>query len=74
VGEFLVLARHALRNAFIPILTLLGLQFGSAHGRRRPYRDGLRVARARPPDGEGRSSRVDYILLQGAVLSSRWPS
>src|SRR5881409_2480290 len=32
VGEFLVLARHALRNAFIPILTLLGLQSGHLMG------------------------------------------
>jgi peptide/nickel transport system permease protein len=32
VGEFWVLARHALRNAFIPILTLLGLQSGQLMG------------------------------------------
>ncbi len=32
LGEFWVLARHALRNAFIPILTLLGLQSGQLMG------------------------------------------
>src|SRR3989442_329445 len=32
VGEFWVLARHTLRNAFIPILTLLGLQSGQLMG------------------------------------------
>ena len=32
VGEVLVLLRHALRNAFIPIVTLLGLQSGQLMG------------------------------------------
>src|SRR5438094_929244 len=32
VGEVWVLGRHALRNAFIPILTLLGLQSGQLMG------------------------------------------
>src|SRR4030095_15227615 len=32
LAEFWVLARHTLRNAFIPILTLLGLQSGQLMG------------------------------------------
>jgi len=28
LGEFVVLARHALRNAMIPLVTVIGLQFG----------------------------------------------
>ena len=32
LGEFWVLARHTLRNAFIPILTLVGLQSGQLMG------------------------------------------
>ena len=32
VGETLVVARHALRNALVPILTVIGLQFGTLLG------------------------------------------
>jgi peptide/nickel transport system permease protein/oligopeptide transport system permease protein len=32
LGERFVLARHALRNAFLPILTVVGLQFGTLLG------------------------------------------
>jgi len=32
VGETLVVARHALRNALVPILTVVGLQFGALLG------------------------------------------
>ena len=32
VGETLVVARHALRNALVPILTVVGLQFGTLLG------------------------------------------
>jgi peptide/nickel transport system permease protein len=32
LGESLVVARHALRNAFVPILTVVGLQFGALLG------------------------------------------
>ena len=28
VGEFLVVCKHALKNAFIPIITVMGIQFG----------------------------------------------
>jgi peptide/nickel transport system permease protein/oligopeptide transport system permease protein len=32
LGESLVVARHALRNALVPILTVIGLQFGTLLG------------------------------------------
>lgn len=32
VGRWLVVARHALRNALIPVITVLGLQFGALLG------------------------------------------
>jgi ABC-type dipeptide/oligopeptide/nickel transport system permease component len=67
VGEFLVLARHALRNAFIPILTLLGLQSGQLMG------GAVLTETVFSWPGLGRLMvkaifARDYILLQGAVL------
>ncbi len=67
VGEFLVLARHALRNAFIPILTLLGLQSGQLMG------GAVLTETVFAWPGLGRLMvkaifARDYILLQGAVL------
>ena len=32
LGESLVVARHALRNALVPVLTVIGLQFGALLG------------------------------------------
>jgi len=32
LGERVVVARHALRNAFIPVITVVGLQFGALLG------------------------------------------
>jgi ABC-type dipeptide/oligopeptide/nickel transport system permease component len=32
IGRWLVIARHALRNALIPVITVLGLQFGALLG------------------------------------------
>jgi peptide/nickel transport system permease protein/oligopeptide transport system permease protein len=67
VAEFWVLARHALRNACIPILTLLGLQSGQLMG-------GAVLTEtvfAWPGLGRLRVKAIfarDYILLQGAVL------
>ena len=67
VGEFWVLARHALRNAFIPILTLLGLQSGQLMG------GAVLTETVFAWPGLGRLMvkaifARDYILLQGAVL------
>ena len=67
VGEIWVLGRHALRNAFIPILTLLGLQSGQLMG------GAVLTETVFAWPGLGRLMvkaifARDYILLQGAVL------
>ena len=67
VAERWVLGRHALRNAFIPILTVLGLQSGQLMG-------GAVLTEtvfAWPGLGRLMVKAVfarDYVLLQGAVL------
>jgi peptide/nickel transport system permease protein len=67
VGEALVLTRHALRNAFIPIVTLLGLQSGQLMG------GAVLTETVFAWPGLGRLMvkaifARDYVLLQGAVL------
>jgi peptide/nickel transport system permease protein len=67
VGELWVLGRHALRNAFIPIITLLGLQSGQLMG------GAVLTETVFAWPGLGRLIvkaifARDYILLQGAVL------
>jgi ABC-type dipeptide/oligopeptide/nickel transport system permease component len=67
VGELWVLGRHALRNAFIPILTLLGLQSGQLMG------GAVLTETVFAWPGLGRLMvkaifARDYVLLQGAVL------
>ncbi len=67
VGGIWVLGRHALRNAFIPILTLLGLQSGQLMG------GAVLTETVFAWPGLGRLMvkaifARDYILLQGAVL------
>ena len=67
VGEFWVLGRHALRNAFIPILTLIGLQSGQLMG------GAVLTETVFAWPGLGRLMvkaifARDYVLLQGAVL------
>jgi peptide/nickel transport system permease protein len=67
VGELWVLGRHALRNAFIPILTLIGLQSGQLMG------GAVLTETVFAWPGLGRLMvkaifARDYILLQGAVL------
>src|SRR3989441_11482891 len=67
VGEILVLGRHALRNAFIPIVTLLGLQSGQLMG------GAVLTETVFAWPGLGRLMvkaifARDYVLLQGAVL------
>src|SRR5690349_13972499 len=67
LAERWVLGRHALRNAFIPILTLLGLQSGQLMG------GAVLTETVFAWPGLGRLMvkaifARDYILLQGAVL------
>ena len=54
LGETSVVWGHALKNAAIPIVTVVGLQLGPAPGRRRRHRDDLRLARRRRAGGRGR--------------------
>src|SRR5439155_1263007 len=65
VGEAWVLGKHALRNAFIPILTLLGLQSGQLMG------GAVLTETVFAWPGLGRLMvkaifARDYVLLQGA--------
>ncbi|HEV8616127.1 MAG TPA: ABC transporter permease [Methylomirabilota bacterium] len=67
VRELWVLGKHALRNAFIPILTLLGLQSGQLMG------GAVLTETVFSWPGLGRLMvkaifARDYVLLQGAVL------
>jgi ABC-type dipeptide/oligopeptide/nickel transport system permease component len=67
VGEPLVVARHALRNASIPIVTVLGLQAGQLLG------GAVLTETVFAWPGLGRLMvkaifARDYVLLQGAVL------
>ncbi|MGH7268381.1 MAG: ABC transporter permease [Candidatus Rokuibacteriota bacterium] len=67
VREQLVVAKHALRNAFIPILTLVGLQAGQLMG------GAVLTETVFAWPGLGRLMvkaifARDYVLLQGAVL------
>jgi len=67
VAERLVVAKHALRNAFIPIVTLLGLQAGQLMG------GAVLTETVFAWPGLGRLMvkaifARDYVLLQGGVL------
>jgi peptide/nickel transport system permease protein len=67
LGEWLVVSRHAMKNAMIPIVTVLGLQFGAMLG-------GAVITEtvfSRPGIGRLVVSAVlweDYALAQGAIL------
>jgi ABC-type dipeptide/oligopeptide/nickel transport system permease component len=67
LGEWLVISRHAMKNAMIPIITVLGLQFGAMLG-------GAVITEtvfSRPGIGRLVVSAVlweDYALAQGAIL------
>ncbi len=58
---------HALRNALIPVITVIGLQVGPAAVRRDPDRDDLRLAGHRQLADPRRQSR-DYPVVQGGIL------
>ena len=49
LAERAVIARHVLKNAVNPIVTVLGVQVGLPARRRHPDRDGVLVARASAP-------------------------
>jgi peptide/nickel transport system permease protein len=66
-GEMRVIARHALRNALIPVITVIGLQFGGLIG-------GAVVTEtvfALPGLGRMITDAIferDYMVVQGAIL------
>ena len=45
LAENVIIIRHALRNALLPVVTVIGLQFGRFVGRRAAHRDDLLLAR-----------------------------
>ena len=51
VPEKMVIRKHALKNALIPVVTVIGLQFGSLLGRRDSYRDRICMAWRWPSPG-----------------------
>ena len=63
-----VIGLHALRNALIPVVTVIGLLVGTLFGGRHPDRDHLRLARRRQMAGRIRSRARDYPSVQGGVV------
>jgi len=51
--ERIVIGKHALKNALIPLVTVAGMQFGFLIGRHGDHRDGFRLAGRGPPGGTG---------------------
>ena len=49
LSENVVVYKHALRNALVPVLTVVGLQFGALLAGRHRYRNNFLLARHRPP-------------------------
>ena len=49
LSENVVVYKHALRNALVPVLTVVGLQFGALLAGRHCYRNNFLLARHRPP-------------------------
>ena len=60
LSERTVVYRHALRNAMIPIITVLGLQFGALLAGAIVTETDLFLARHRPPDIQAISDRDYY--------------
>ena len=66
-----IVLHHGLRNALLPVLTVIGLQIGSAAGGRDPDRDDLLVAGHRAAGSTSRSSRATTRSCRGPRCSSR---
>ena len=68
LNESSVLLRHTLKNAAIPIVTIVGLQFGTLLGRGRRHRDGVCVAGHRATgDPVNLQSRLPGRAVGGAA-------
>ncbi len=53
--ERIIINRHALKNALLPVVTLIGIEFGVSDRRPRRDRAGLQPERHRPPVCAGRA-------------------
>ena len=70
LAELVVVAKHTLKNAAIPIVTLAGLETGQLPGRRRHHRDHLRVAGGGAAHRAGApQSRLPLVLAAVFVAS-----
>ena len=56
LSERAVVVHHALRNAWLPVVTMIGLEFGFLLGRRRRDRDRVQLPRHRPAASSTRST------------------
>ncbi len=69
-----VIRRHVLRNALIPIVTVIGLQLGLLLSGAGPDRNHLLLAWPRPADGRFRSCRATTPSCRLVPCSSPWCS
>ena len=60
--------KHGLRNALIPVLTIIGLQFSLPYGGRHHHRGGLLPARPRAADLPVHPGPRDLIVVNRAVM------
>ena len=67
MSEAVVILRHALRNAFLPVVTVLGLNLGLFAGGRRADRNHFFLARPGALRG-GLAHGRDYAAVQGCIL------
>ena len=58
LGERAVVTRHGLRNTMLPVVTLIGIDFGTVIGVGRPHRDRVLVARSRVRDRQRRHGAI----------------
>ncbi len=65
--ERTVIFRHALRNAALPLVTVMGLELGGPAHRRGHHGNGVRVA-GRRTAGAGCVRGRDYPVVQASVL------
>ena len=68
LGERAVVRRHGMRNAMLPVVTVIGLQVGGLLLGRRADRDDLQPVRCRARRSTRRSPAHDYAVIQGFTL------
>ena len=70
LSERSVVMRHGLRNALIPVVTLIGIDFGTVIGAADPHRDRVLVARASGRRSPTRSASATCPSSSGSRSSS----